>query len=130
MSEKTLIAVPSNNPGGLAATPSAHFGHCDVYTIATVCDGKVEEVHIHPNSGHEHGNCLAPVLELAEQGVTVLIAGGMGMNPLRGLQQAGIDVYYSAGMESVGNIIDAFAAGSLQAFGSDNLCKGGCGGHH
>ncbi|MEG2171871.1 MAG: NifB/NifX family molybdenum-iron cluster-binding protein [Desulfovibrionaceae bacterium] len=129
MSTKMLIAVPSNAPGGLDASPSAHFGHCDVYTIATVNDGKVEEVHVHPNSGHDHGNCLAPVLELAQQGVRVLIAGGMGMNPLRGLQEAGIQVYYSAGMENVGSIIAAFAAGSLQPFGTDNLCKGGCS-HH
>lgn len=124
------IAIPSDAPGGLMARPSAHFGHCDAYTIASVRDGKIEDVSVHPNSGHEHGNCLAPVLELAQQGVTVLVAGGMGMNPLRGLQQAGIAVYYSAGMEDVGSIIGAFAAGNLQPFDTDNLCKGGCKGHH
>lgn len=129
MTEKILIAVPSDAPGGLAAVPSAHFGHCDAYTIATVCDGKVEEVHVHLNSGHAHGNCLAPVLELAQQGVKVLVAGGMGMNPLRGLQEAGIAVYHSAGMESVGAIIEAFAADKLHPFGADHLCKGGCKGH-
>lgn len=129
MSDTLMIAVPSNAPGGLDAVPSAHFGHCAAYTIATVKGNAIENVTVHPNSGHEHGNCLAPVLELAQQGVKVLVAGGMGMNPLRGLQQAGIEVYYSEGMDNVGSIIEAFAAGKLRAFGADDLCKGGCS-HH
>lgn len=123
------VAVPSNAPGGLAATPSAHFGHCDAYTVANVNDGVIGEVQIVKNAGHEHGNCLAPVQELAGMGVTALIAGGMGMRPLSGLHDAGVTVYYSAGLPSVDAVLQAFAAGKLVPFGTDDLCKGNCG-HH
>lgn len=123
------VAVPSNAPGGLNAAPSAHFGHCDMYTVATVSDGEISDVRTVPNNGHAHGNCLEPVGVLADIGIDTLIAGGMGMRPLNGLQQAGIKVYYSANMPSVEGVLQAFAAGKLVAFGTDDLCKGNCG-HH
>lgn len=130
MSEKILVAVPSDAPGGLEAAPSAHFGHCDAYTLALVENGAVSEVRVVPNSGHEHGNCLQPVQELAAQGVRALLAGGMGMRPLNAMQAAGITVYYSAGQATVGDALKAFAEGKLQAFGTEQLCRGGCNHHH
>lgn len=129
MNESILVAVPSDAPGGLAAAPSAHFGHCDAYTLARVENGEISQVEVHPNSGHEHGNCLAPVQELAQKGVTALLAGGMGMRPLQAMQAAGITVYHNAGQATVADSLKAFAEGKLAAFGSDHLCKGGCG-HH
>ena len=48
-----------------------------------------------PSCAHEHGGCLAPVNYLADRGVTVLLAGGMGMRPLMGFLQEGVDVYYA-----------------------------------
>lgn len=129
MLEVQKVAVPSNTPGGLTASPSAHFGHCDMYTIATISNGQVSDVQIVPNMGHEHGNCLAPVQDLASKGVNVLIAGGMGMRPLSGLTSAGISVYYSAGLLTVKDVLEAFAAGKLVRFGDNDLCKGHCG-HH
>ena len=130
MSEDTLIAVPSNTPGGLDASPSAHFGHCDMYTIARVQNGEIVDVKTVPNNGHEHGNCLAPVQELAAQGVKALAAGGMGMRPLAAMHAAGMHVYYTAGLATVGEVIRAYAAGKLVEFGEDQLCKGNCGHHH
>lgn len=129
MSKSYSVAVPSNAPGGLQAAPSAHFGHCDAYTVATVSDGVISDVRTVPNAGHEHGNCLAPVQALAGMGVDTLIAGGMGMRPLNGLQQAGVTVYYSANLPTVEAVLQAFAAGKLVPFGADDLCKGNCG-HH
>lgn len=126
---QAYIAIPSNAPGGVEASPSAHFGHCDAYTLARVKDGEVTDVSVHYNGGHEHGNCLAPVRELADLGVNVLIAGGMGMRPLMAMQEAGMQVYFSTGKGRVGDVIHAFAAGELQPFVNDHLCKGGCGGH-
>ncbi|WP_297829226.1 DUF134 domain-containing protein [uncultured Desulfovibrio sp.] len=130
MSEAILVAVPSDAPGGLEAAPSAHFGHCDAYTLALVENGAVSDVRVLPNSGHEHGNCLQPVQELAAQGVRALLAGGMGMRPLTAMQAAGITVYYNAGQATVGDALKAFAEGRLQPFGTDQLCRGGCNHHH
>lgn len=129
MSDSILVAVPSEAPGGLAAAPSAHFGHCACYTIANVENGQIRDVRIVQNQGHEHGGCVQPVQELAKDGVKVLLAGGMGMRPLNAMQQAGIKVYYSVNQLTVEDALKAFAQGKLQAFGSEQLCTG-CHGHH
>lgn len=129
MSDSVMVAVPSEAPGGLDAAPSTHFGHCAAYTVATVDNGAIKDVRVLPNNGHEHGGCVQPVQELAKGGVRALLAGGMGMRPLSAMQEAGIKVYHTAGFATVKDALEAFAAGRLQAFGPDQLCKG-CGGHH
>ena len=40
----TLIAVPSEQPGGLDAQVGQHFGHCEVYTLASVESGQIKEM--------------------------------------------------------------------------------------
>lgn len=129
MSEKTLVAVPSEAPGGLDAAPSAHFGHCAAYTIATLEDGKIAATRVVENHGHEHGGCVQPVKELAKDGVTVLLAGGMGQRPLAAMQEAGMKVYHSPDAPTVKAALEAFMAGKLKQFGVEQLCTG-CHGHH
>ena len=135
MAEKMIVAIPSENPGGMEAAASGHFGHCGIFTLVTVADGKIEEVVLQPNMPHEQGGCLAPVNMLAGRGVKVLIAGGMGMRPLMGFNSVGIDVFFNNGMDKVGNIIDAFIKGQLPQFTQNDTCgggggtQGGCGGH-
>ncbi|HBD07962.1 MAG TPA: dinitrogenase iron-molybdenum cofactor biosynthesis protein, partial [Syntrophobacteraceae bacterium] len=80
--KNAIVAIPSSHPGGLEAALGAHFGHCDLYTLVSIADGKVQEVRTLPNVPHQQGGCMAPVNHLAENGVQVLIAGGMGMRPL------------------------------------------------
>lgn len=128
--ESVLIAVPSDAPGGLEAKPSAHFGHCDAYTIALVENGSITNVEVHYNEGHDQGGCLVPVRELADKGVKVLVAGGMGMGPLNAMHQMGMEVFFSAGLGNVGEVIKAYAEGKLRTFAQSNLCQGGCGHHH
>jgi hypothetical protein len=82
-----IIAIPSENPGGLDANLGAHFGHCDLYTLVSVENGKVAEVKVIPNVPHQQGGCLAPVQHLAQNGVKQLIAGGMGLRPLMGFNR-------------------------------------------
>lgn len=130
MSEEILIAVPSDAPGGLNAKPSAHFGHCDAYTVARIKDNAITDVDIHYNEGHAEGGCIVPVKELANKGVKVLVAGGMGMGPLNAMHQMGMEVYYSAGLPTVGEVMQAYADSKLVPFGQDKLCQGGCGHHH
>lgn len=129
MSDSILVAVPSEAPGGLDAAPSAHFGHCSAYTVATITNGEITDVKIVQNPGHEHGGCVEPVKALARDGVKALLAGGMGARPLAAMNEAGIKVYYSAGSPTVKDALLAFVAGKTPEFGADRLCKG-CGGHH
>lgn len=119
---KTLVAVPSSAPGGLDAEISEHFGHCDVFTLVEIDDGKVSRVAVLPNGSHEHGGCMAPVGLLAESRVKILIADGMGMRPLAGFNQVGIDVYKNDDAMKVGQAIQSFLSGSMAKFSSEASC--------
>ncbi len=127
-----LIAVPSEEPGGLDATISDHFGHCRSFTLVQIEDGAVGEVSVLPNSGHDQGGCMAPVQILRSHGVEILVAGGMGARPLAGFQQVGIDVHFKEQAATVGDAVELFLAGSCRSFGEAQTCGGGggsCGGH-
>ncbi len=119
------IAIPSTLPGGLEAGVGAHFGHCDIYTIVDVKAGLIAEVSTLPNVPHQQGGCLAPVNHLAQHGVTVLIAGGMGLRPLMGFNQAGIEVFRGTEAPSVGVAVEAFLKGDLARFSREFTCGGG-----
>lgn len=121
----TLVALPTVAPGGMDASIDAHFGHCDLYTVVEIEDGKVKEVRTLPNVPHQQGGCMAPVNHLAQNNVKVLIAGGMGMRPLMGFHQVGIDVYHGNGTATVSAAIRAFIDGSLPRFSQEYTCGGG-----
>ena len=122
---KTVVAIPSSLPGGLEAPLGAHFGHCDLYTLVDVETGEVGSVQTVPNVPHQQGGCMAPVQHLAHNGVTILIAGGMGMRPLMGFNQVGIDVYHNATYQTAGEAVTALVAGGLTRFGREHTCGGG-----
>jgi len=123
-----VIAIPSSQPGGLDAPLGAHFGHCDLYTLVTVNGDRIEDVKVIPNVPHQQGGCMAPVNYLAQQGVSELIAGGMGMRPLMGFNQAGIEVFFGGNAQTVGEAVNAALSGSLPRFGQEHTCGGGGGG--
>ena len=123
--ENLLIAVPSVNPGGLNSDMSGHFGHCDVFTLVSIKEGKIDNVTILQNPPHEQGGCMAPVNMLSQNNVNAMIAGGMGMRPLMGFQQVGIDVYHCNGLVNNSDIVSAFIDGKLPKFTSNNTCQGG-----
>jgi len=120
-----VVAIPSSNPGGLDAEVGVHFGHCDLYTIIKLEDGEVKEVKTLPSVPHEQGGCFAPVQYLAQNGIQVLVAGGMGMRPLMGFNQVGIQVYYGGGAGTVGQAVGALAEGRLPQFTQEFTCGGG-----
>lgn len=125
--ENFTVAVPSSLPGGLDSFLGAHFGHCDLYTLVEVADGQIKNVRLLPNVPHQQGGCMAPVNHLAQNGVQLLIAGGMGMRPLLGFNQVGISVFYGGGMETVGQAVEALLRGDLKQFTSEYTCGGGGG---
>lgn len=125
-SEGVLVAVPSQGEGGLEAAPHPHFGRCAAYTLVRITKGRVGAVAVRSSWGHMPGDCAGPVQFLSRLGVTVLLAGGMGLRPLQAMQAAGIAVYHNAGLPSIGSCLDAFVAGKLVAFGTEHLCQGGC----
>jgi len=117
------IAIPSTLPGGLEAGVGAHFGHCEVYTVVDVEHGVVTQVGTLPPVPHVQGGCLAAVDHLAQHGVTALIAGGLGMRPLMGFNEAGIEVYRGSGLATVGAAVQAMIGGGLPRFTREFSCS-------
>ncbi|MFW6080819.1 MAG: NifB/NifX family molybdenum-iron cluster-binding protein [Desulfosalsimonas sp.] len=127
---ETMIAIPSASPGGLEAPVESHFGHCEIYTLVSVENSRIKNVKTVPNIPHEQGGCMAPVQYLAENRVQKLIAGGMGMRPLMGFSQVGIEVYYGGQQPNVASAVQALINGELSRFTLERTCGGGAGGCH
>jgi len=122
------IAIPSVNNGGLDGQRSGHFGHCDVFTLVDVEDGEIKEVSTIPNQEHVQGGCMVPVNFLAGHNVSALIVGGIGMRPLMGFRQVGIDVYHDAVRPEIRPVVEDLIAGRLPMISDDQVCGGGHGG--
>ncbi len=123
------IAIPSVGTGGLDGERSGHFGHCDVFTFVDVEGGEVKQVTTIPNEEHVQGGCMVPVNLLASHNVNALIVGGIGMRPLMGFKQVGVDVFYDATRQQIRPVVEDLIAGKLQMIGDDQVCGGGGGGH-
>ena len=119
------IAVPSEGTGGLDGLRAGHFGHCDVFTLVDVEDGAIKEVSILENKEHVQGGCMVPVNLLAEAKVQQLIVGGIGMRPLQGFNQVGIDVYYDGERRDIRPVVEDMIAAKLPVIGEDQVCGGG-----
>lgn len=80
---------------------------------------------------------MAPIDILAQSGVKVLIAGGMGSRPLLGFNSVDIRVFHSGGATRVGQAVKALLENRLQPFLPGHACsssahgpahkKGACG---
>ena len=125
--ENGRIAIPSMAPGGLEGQRSGHFGHCDVFTFVDVEGGEIKAVTTLPNQSHVQGGCMVPVNLLAQNNVRALIVGGIGMRPLMGFKQVGIDVYYDATRPEIRPVVEDLIAGKLPAISDDQVCGGGGG---
>jgi predicted Fe-Mo cluster-binding NifX family protein len=126
--EKGRIAVPSMGDGGMDGHRSGHFGHCDVFTLIDVADGKIQSVSTIANGEHVQGGCMVPVNLLAQHKVNALVVGGIGMRPLMGFRQVGIDVYHDAERAEIRPVVEDLIAGKLQMIADNEVCGGG-GGH-
>ncbi len=71
---------------------------------------------------------MVPVNLLAENQVQRLIVGGIGMRPLQGFNQVGIDVYYDGKRRDIRPVVEDMIAEKLPVIGEHQVCGGG-GGH-
>lgn len=104
------IAVPVTKSNQI----DDHFGHCEFYKVFTITENNeiIEEEIINSEQGCGCKSNIANTL--AEKGVTVLLAGGIGNGAIQVLKNAGIEVVRgcsgNADMEvkkyAVGLIID------------------------
>lgn len=125
--KKMRVAVPSMGNGGLDGQRAGHFGHCDVFTCIDTEDGEITEVSTIQNEEHVQGGCMVPVNLLASHNVNALIVGGIGMRPLMGFRQVGIDVYHDAERIDIRPVVEDMLAGKLAMISDDQVCGGGGG---
>jgi predicted Fe-Mo cluster-binding NifX family protein len=72
---------------------SQHFGHCESFKIYEVEENKIVNENVVANPGHRPG--FLPVF-LRDNGVNVIIAGGMGVAAQRIFEENGIEVIVGA----------------------------------
>lgn len=99
------IAVPMAN--GLLCM---HFGHCSTFALVDVEDNTVKKVKEVVPPPHEPG-LLPPWL--AQQGVTMVIAGGMGSRAQDIFRSNGIKVVTGASGTGAEDIVRNYLAGTL-----------------
>ncbi len=121
------IAIPSMGPGGLDGERSGHFGHCDVFTFVDVEGGEIKQVTTIPNQSHVQGGCMVPVNLLASHNVKALIVGGIGMRPLMGFKQVGVDVYHDETRPQIRPVVEDLIEGKLPMISDNQVCGGGGG---
>ncbi|MTI49088.1 NifB/NifX family molybdenum-iron cluster-binding protein [Sporosalibacterium faouarense] len=107
---KIALAVEDNKV-------SQHFGHCEGFHMVEVNKGNVEKERFIENPGHRPG--FLPRF-LNEQGVNVIISGGMGEMAQELFTQNNIEVITGA-KGPIGDIIKIYLDGELNS--SNEVCK-------
>ena len=108
------IAVPVTD-GALAD----HFGHCTTFTLFDVDPATAAPTNRLDLTPPPHEPGVLPDW-LAEHGVTLVIAAGMGSRAQNLFAQHGITVIAGVGNASPGVLVTQYLAGRLHA--GDNLC--------
>jgi len=108
------IGIPVS--GGLL---SPHFGHCEHFALIDVDDASkaITGKQMIPSPPHQPG--MLPGW-LAEQGATVIIAGGMGGRAVELFQENHIEVVIGAQSEDPEKIALDYIKGNLAS--GDNVC--------
>ena len=106
------IAVPTAE-GKL----TAHFGHCRQFAIVEVINGKIKKTRMVEPPPHEPG--VLPEW-LHQQGVSLVITGGMGQRAQGHFADKGVEVITGASAQSPEELVNQYLNGTLQS--GDNIC--------
>ncbi|MCT4619293.1 MAG: NifB/NifX family molybdenum-iron cluster-binding protein [Marinisporobacter sp.] len=93
---------------------SQHFGHCEGFEVFEVNNGAVEGRDFLPNPGHRPG--FLPKF-IAEKGINVIIAGGMGATAQELFKENGVDVVVGA-QGNLEDVIGGYVNGKLETVGN------------
>ncbi len=105
-----VIAFPTSD----RATIDGHFGHTKEFAIYVVDGLTVKEIKFVTPPPHEPG--VLPVF-LGEQGIDVIVTGGMGQMAVNLFNRQGIDVILGANGSIEANLSE-YVGGSLESTGS------------
>lgn len=124
------IAIPSEN-GKLCS----HFGHCESFSIVDVDleNGMITDIKVDAPEDGVSCHC-APWI--AQQGVSLVLAGGIGGRPAMSLQENGIEVVAGCPELEIKELVTLYLNRKLEvgenACGHDehHSCHGHGEGHH
>lgn len=123
------IAIPSEN-GKLCP----HFGHCEVFSIIDInTNGEIINIKTDAPEGGVSCQC-APWI--AEHGVNIVLAGGIGGRPAAALQENGIEVIAGCPAMEVEELVKLYLSQTLETGNNtcghdeNHKCHGHGEGHH
>ncbi len=96
---------------------SQHFGHCESFNFFEIKNGEMLKAEFVDNPGHD---CKAIPQFLKENGIDIVIAGGIGKGAVNNLQRVGIEVISGASGLAKDAAIK-YAKGELKSTGE--LCS-------
>ena len=89
-----------------------HFGHCEFYGVYTISE-KNEIVDVQTIKSEQGCGCKSNIAGvLANQGVTIMLAGGIGGGAINVLNQWGIDVVRGCSGNAA-EIVKEYVSGNL-----------------
>jgi predicted Fe-Mo cluster-binding NifX family protein len=110
------VAVPY-----LQGNVNAHFGSTQAFMVAEGVEGKLEKTTVFEVQGMQHNHSgIAGFLK--EQGVEVILAGGMGAPMQQALKMQGFELFCGVQGPAVA-AVEAFLRGEIEQ--SESTC-----GHH
>jgi predicted Fe-Mo cluster-binding NifX family protein len=107
------IAVPVTKENQI----DGHFGHCESYGLYTISDKK--EIAEIKSVGSPHGcGCKSDIASvLAADGVTMMLAGGIGGGAINVLNYSGIEVIRGCSGDAT-KVVKLYLAGLVEDSGS------------
>jgi len=110
------IAVPVNKNNQI----DDHFGHCEFYNVYTISDNK-EITNIQTIESTQGCGCKSNIASvLANKGVTIMLAGGIGGGAINVLNNSGIEVIRGCSGDAA-YIVKQFIKGNISDSGES--CK-------
>jgi predicted Fe-Mo cluster-binding NifX family protein len=107
------IAVPVTNENQI----DGHFGHCESYSVFTISD-KNEIAEIKKVESSQGCGCKSDIASvLASDGVTIMLAGGIGGGAINVLNNSGIEVIRGCAGDAA-DVVKLFLSGLVEDSGS------------
>jgi len=106
------IAISAESNNGLDSTIAQHFGRCPYFAFVDIEGNEIKGINILENpffAGHEVGQVPGFI---HEQGVDVMLSGGMGGRAIQFFTQFGIDTATGA-RGTVKEAVTEYLAGNL-----------------
>ncbi len=103
------LGIPVVSINGMASEVNEHFGMSEHFALLDVEGDKIEKLGFVSDDPRAH---KTPAALLAENGVNIVLAGGIGPHMIKELLDAGLRVYRGAAGD-VRQAIEEYRAGML-----------------